>query len=82
MVLRHQRAIYDELLATARVRFSFGGAGPVRLRTSTLIVAPSGTGKTHLGAAVASGCGVPYLYARACPNGESVAKTRLRGARK
>ena len=63
VVLRHQRAIYDELLATARVRFSFGGAGPVRLRTSTLIVAPSGTGKTHLGAAVASGCAVPYLYA-------------------
>jgi len=77
VVLRHQRAIYDELLATARVRFSFGGAGPVRLRTSTLIVAPSGTGKTHLAAAVAAGCSVPYHYA--CIGGWLVMGSSSRG---
>ena len=77
VVLHHQRAIYDELLATARVRFSFGGAAPVKLRTSTLIVAPSGTGKTHLAAAVASGMGVPYLYA--CVGGWLVMGSSSRG---
>jgi len=77
VVLHHQRAIYDELLATARVRFSFGGAAPVKLRTSTLIVAPSGTGKTHLAAAVASGMGVPYQYA--CVGGWLVMGSSARG---
>lgn len=77
VVLRHQSAIYDQLLATARVRFSFGGAGPVRLRTSTLIVAPSGTGKTHLAAAVAAGMGVPYLYS--CVGGWMVMGSSSRG---
>ena len=77
VVLHHQRAIYDELLATARVRFSFRGTGPVRLRTSTLIVAPSGTGKTHLAAALAAGMGVPYLYA--CVGGWMVMGSSSRG---
>jgi len=61
IIYAHQQAAFDELVAVGRVRFSFSSACPVRMKTSTLIVAPSGSGKTHLSAAVAAELGVPYL---------------------
>lgn len=64
LILAHQRAAFDELVATAKVCFSFDrNSAPVRLRTSTMIIGPTGSGKTWIAEAVAREMTVDYFHA-------------------
>ena len=63
MILPHQQKAFDDLVATAKVCFTFPRkSAPVQLKTATLIVSPSGAGKTFLAAAVAAEMAVPYCH--------------------
>jgi len=54
MILGHQRAAYERLLAVAGASFfAQRHTLPVRPRTNTLLIGPSGSGKTFLAGAVA-----------------------------
>ena len=64
LILAHQQAAFDELIAIARVCFSFDrSSAPVRLRTSTMIIGPTGSGKTWIAEAVAREMAVDYFHA-------------------
>lgn len=63
LILDHQQAAFDELIVIARVCFSFDrSSAPVRLRTSTLIIGPTGSGKTWIAEAVAREMAVDYFH--------------------
>jgi len=62
IILGHQRAAYDRLLAVAGASFfAQRQTLPVRPRSNTLVVGPSGSGKTFLAGAVAKHLGAPFL---------------------
>ena len=62
MILGHQRAAYDRLLAVAGASFfAQRQTLPVRPRSNTLLVGPSGSGKTFLADAVAKHLAAPFL---------------------
>lgn len=64
LILAHQQAAFDELVATAKVCFSFDrDSAPVKLRTSTMIIGPTGSGKTWIAEAVAKEMAVDYFHA-------------------
>jgi len=62
IILGHQRAAYERLLAVASASFFVQRETlPVRPRSNTLLVGPSGSGKTFLAGAVAKTLGAPFL---------------------
>jgi ATPase family associated with various cellular activities (AAA) len=62
-ILAHQQAAFDELIAIARVCFSFDRASaPVQLRTSTMIIGHTGSGKTWVAEAVARAMAAEYFH--------------------
>ncbi|MEI6494183.1 MAG: AAA family ATPase [Verrucomicrobiota bacterium] len=62
MILGHQLAAYERLLAVAGASFYAQRQSlPVRPRTNTLLVGPSGSGKNFLAGAVAKTLGAPFL---------------------
>ena len=62
MILGHQRAAYERLLAVAGASFiARRQTLPVRPRSNTLLVGPSGSGKTFLAGAVAKKLGATFL---------------------
>ena len=56
-----QEFAFERLCATARLQFSRPDYGPVKLRTTPLVLGPSGVGKTHLIQAVAKELGLPLM---------------------
>lgn len=62
LIFRHQRAAFDHLLSVARACFGMQRKSlPLRPRTNTLLVGPSGSGKNHLARAVAEASGAAFL---------------------
>jgi len=58
MILEHQKAAFDKLVAVGRSCFaSQRKTLPIKLRTNTLLIGPSGSGKSHLARAVAAELG-------------------------
>lgn len=63
VILDHQKAVFDRLLAIGRACVSLSHENlPVRPRYHSLIVGSSGTGKTYLARAVADALGLAYYY--------------------
>jgi SpoVK/Ycf46/Vps4 family AAA+-type ATPase len=63
LVLSHQKPAFERLLAIGRA--SFGAQRhtlPVRLRTNSLIIGPTGSGKTHLAKMVAEELGLGSAF--------------------
>ncbi len=61
-ILAHQRPAYEKLLAVANACFySQRHTLPLRLRTNTLLIGASGSGKTYLAKTVARHLGVPIF---------------------
>lgn len=61
-ILPHQYAAFQRLTAIGRACFAVHRKTiPVRIRTNTLIVGETGSGKTYLAQAVARELGVPFL---------------------
>ena len=59
IILSHQKPAFDRLVAIGRACFGVQRQTlPIRLRTNSLIVGPTGTGKTYLASAVADELGV------------------------
>jgi hypothetical protein len=63
LIFEHQSRAFDKLLSAGRVCFSpLRKHLPVQPRTNSLIVGPTGTGKTYLADAVAKFLGVPCKH--------------------
>ncbi len=55
LILRHQQSAYETLLAIGRACFAVERSTiPVNLKTASLIIGPTGSGKTFLASAIAS----------------------------
>jgi hypothetical protein len=62
LIMGHQRQIYERLLAIGRACFSVQRHTlPTRLKTNTLLIGPTGVGKTFLVEAAARELDVPFL---------------------
>jgi len=63
LILDHQRAAFNELLAIGRACFAINWKEmPLRPRTNTLVIGPSGSGKTFLARELARELDVPFLH--------------------
>jgi len=62
MIYDYQKSAFEKLLAVANACFAARRQTlPIRVRTNTMIIGSSGTGKTHLARAVATELGAEFL---------------------
>ena len=62
MILEHQRAAFEKLVSVGSACFSSQRKTlPIKLRTNTLLIGPSGSGKSHLARAAAKALGAECL---------------------
>lgn len=62
MIYDYQKPAFEKLLAVAKACFAVQRQTlPIRVRTNTMIIGSSGTGKTHLAHAVATELGAEFL---------------------